>query len=94
MIPSAWMPALVKLKFLPTNGVIGGISYPVSFSRYSAISVITVGFMPSKPPRRDAYSNTIASSGTFPVRSPIPSREQLTAPAPYSHAVDALTTPL
>ena len=43
---------------------------------------MTVVSMPSSDPRNDAYSNTMASSGTFPVRSPMPSREQLTAQAP------------
>ena len=33
-------------------------------------------------------------NGSFPVLSPIPRREQLTAEAPYIHAVVALTTPL
>ena len=32
----------------------------------------------------------MASSGVFPVLSPMPSIEQLTAEAPYSHAVEAL----
>ena len=50
--------------------------------------------MPFKWPRREAYSKTMASSGTFPVRSPIPKSEQLTALAPYIQAVVALTTPL
>ena len=48
----------------------------------TVISVITVGSMPSILPRREACSMIMASSGTFPVRSPMPSSEQLTADAP------------
>ena len=69
-------------KLEPTKGVIGGILYPILFLKKLAISVITVGSIPSKEPRSEAYSKTIASSGTFPVLSPIPSNEQLTALAP------------
>ena len=42
----------------------------------------------------DAYSNTIASSGVLPVRSPIPNKEQLIPEAPYNQAVVELETAL
>ena len=48
--------------------------------------------MPSGVPLSWAYSMTMASSGQLPVRSPMPSREQLTPDAPYSHAVVELDT--
>ena len=38
--------------------------------------------IPSSEPRREAYSNTIASSGILPVLSPMPRSEQFTALAP------------
>ena len=50
--------------------------------------------MPSSVPRSCAYSNTIASSGVLPVRSPIPKSEQFTPQAPYNHAVEELLTAL
>jgi hypothetical protein len=37
-------------------------------------------------PRKDIYSKIMASSGTLPVRSPMPNSEQLTPAAPYSQA--------
>ena len=40
--------------------------------------MITGSSIPSVVPRSEAYSITIASSGQFPVRSPMPSSEQLT----------------
>ena len=55
---------------------------------------MAVKSMPSIVPRSAAYSIAIASSGQLPVRSPMPSSEQLTADAPYSHAVEALVTTL
>ena len=44
--------------------------------------MITVVSMPSSVPRSCAYSNTMASSGVLPVRSPMPNNEQLTPLAP------------
>ena len=67
---------------------------PSSFSKYSESSVITVVSMPSRVPFNCAYSNTIASRGVLPVRSPIPNSEQLTPLAPYNHAVVELLTAL
>ena len=61
---------------------------------YSAISVTAVKSMPSSVPRREAYSIAMASSGQLPVRSPMPSSEQLTDEQPYIHAVPALLTTL
>ena len=58
------------------------------------MSVIAVKSMPSIVPRKEAYSIAMASKGQLPVRSPMPRREQLTADAPYSHAVEALETTL
>ena len=43
---------------------------------------VTVVSIPSSVPLSCAYSNTIASSGVFPVLSPIPNSEQLTPLAP------------
>ena len=50
--------------------------------------------MPLRVPRICAYSMHMASVGQLPVRSPMPSKEQLTLQQPYSHAVVALTTAL
>jgi len=50
--------------------------------------------MPSKVPLNEAYSNTMASKGTFPVLSPTPNNVQLTDDAPYNHAVAAFDTAL
>ena len=54
----------------------------MSFSKNSAMSVMAVKSMPSCVPRSCAYSMAMASSGQLPVRSPMPSSEQLTLEQP------------
>ena len=55
---------------------------------------MTLVSIPFKVPFNCAYSNTIASRGVLPVRSPIPNKEVFTPEQPYSHAVVELDTAL
>ena len=54
-------------------------------------NIFDTGKFLNRPPLV-AVSNTMASRGVLPVRSPIPNKEQLTPLAPYSHALVELLT--